>query len=182
MKDDAWKTKAELIAELAELRVRVAELEKNHETAQRTREALLASEERLSLALNAVQDGLWDWEATTGRVYRSPGWYTMLGYEPGSLPETEDTWYDHAHPDDLDQVMENFNAHLERKIPSLDCEYRLRAKDGSWRWIRDRGQVVARDPSGKVLRMVGAQTDITSWKEAQETLQQYQDHLEELFQ
>lgn len=182
MKDDARKTKSELSAELSELRRRVAELETSQEAGQRAREALLASEERLSLALNTVQDGLWDWDATTGRVYRSPGWYTMLGYEPGSLPETEDTWYEHVHPDDLDRVMLNFNAHLDGRIPCHDCEYRLRAKDGSWRWIRDRGQVVARDPSGKVLRMVGAQTDITAWKEAQETLQQYQDHLEELFQ
>lgn len=127
-------------------------------------------ESQLMLALEACEDGLWDWNVTTGHVYFSPRWEIMLGYAPGELPQDLSTWKDRVHPEDLAPAMAAVQAHFEGRTQSYVSEHRVRAKDGTWLWILDRGRVVSRSGDGRPLRMIGTHTDVTERKRMEEAL------------
>jgi diguanylate cyclase (GGDEF)-like protein/PAS domain S-box-containing protein len=152
--------------------------ERRHgEEALRSSEAQLrASEERLAMALDATNDGMWDWNITTGDVWLSERWYTMLGYDLGEIRPHVESWVALVHPDDVDAVMRPLHDHLKRLTPIYQCEHRMRHRDGSWRWILDRGKVVARDADGRATRAVGTHTDITDRKEAERRVEHAASH------
>ncbi len=129
-----------------------------------------ASERRLSLVLDATQDGVWDWNLVTGDVHFSDRWFTMLGYRPGELEGHVKSWEVLVHPDDMDTVRDIVNRHLSGEIPAYETEHRCRCRDGSWLWVLDRGKIVERDLEGKPLRMVGTHTDVTARKTAETLL------------
>ena len=131
---------------------------------------LRASEERLRLVLEGSNDGFWDWNLATNRIERSERWAAMLGYERDEIPPTLEGALQLVHPDDrLD--FETWRARLDRNFTGRgDIEYRMRAKDGGWRWIHDRGKVVERAPDGTPLRMAGTHTDISERKRTEAAL------------
>jgi PAS domain S-box-containing protein len=133
-------------------------------------EALKKSEERLKYALQAINDGVWDWIVPTGEVYFSPRWQTMLGYEPGELKAHYSSWENHLHPEDREKAIKALTDHVNGLTPSYETEHRLRTKDGQYIWILDRGRVVERDAAGKALRVTGTHTDITRRKQAETAL------------
>ncbi len=132
-------------------------------------EALRASEKRWQLALRGTNDGLWDWNAVTGEVYYSARWKQILGYGDHEIPNSTEEWDLRVHPDDLPRVKAELEAHLKRATPYYVSEYRMRCRDGSYRWVLARGQAVW-DEQGKPLRMAGSHTDITDRKRAEEQL------------
>lgn len=132
----------------------------------------------LHTILELVSDGIWDWNANTGFVYRNPGWYEMLGYPPHSLNNTVLTWESVIHPDDYLRVMALFDDYLNQRAPRYQAEYRCRLQDGSYIWIEDRGYVLARNPDGSVARMVGAHRSIDDKKRLFEALEQRNQSLE----
>ncbi len=136
------------------------------------------NEDMLHTILELVSDGIWDWNANSGFVYRNPGWYEMLGYEPHSLENTVLTWESVIHPDDYPRVMVLFDAYLERRSTGYQAEYRCRAKDGRYIWIEDRGYVIARNDDGSVARMVGAHRSIDDRKRLVEALERRNESLE----
>ena len=145
---------------------------KKYESQSLRQQAVIAqSEERLSLALSAVSDGVWDWHVETGEVFFSASWCTMLGYEPEELKPAYETWVSLMHPEDKDRAEQTIQRHLASKEP-FSMEFRLRTKAGGWTWVLDRGQVIQQDASGKALRMVGTHMDITERKRAEELRQQ----------
>lgn len=133
------------------------------------RAALQASEERWKLALEGANDGLWDWDLARQSVFYSDRWKEMLGYTPAELPDCLETWRRLLHPDDLDPVQQKFQAYLSKRAGRYETEFRLRAKDGSWRWILARGQAVW-DSNGQATRIVGSHTDITERKRMEQQL------------
>lgn len=133
-------------------------------------EALRQSEERLSFALEATNDGLWDWDIRSGAVYFSPQWGRLLGYGPGEVPSRVEFFFERVHPEDVPAVRQALTDHLEGRVPIKQSEVRLKTKAGDYRWFLDRGKVVARDAEGKPTRMVGTITDITARKRAEETI------------
>jgi PAS domain S-box-containing protein len=140
-------------------------------TEQRQMEqAVQVSEERLSFALDATSEAVWDWNVETGEIFFSPRWFTSLGYEPGELPPQMRTWQEQVHPEDWPRVREALDRHFEGETPIYTCENRLRTKSGAWRWNLDRGKVVARDEQGRPLRMVGVDVDISERKRIEEEL------------
>jgi PAS domain S-box-containing protein len=157
----------------------LADAQRNLEAkvAERTRE-LLTSQERYMLAERAVNDGIWDWNIVRHEYYLSPRWNKILGYEDGDLPNVESIFFDLIHPDDKKPASEAFRRHLENN-ERYATELRLRHKDGSYRWVLDRGEAI-RDAEGKPIRMVGSITDITERKAAETELFRYREHLEEL--
>lgn len=152
--------------------------------AERTRieKQLRESEERLALALAGSAYALWDWNLETGEVIRDARWATMLGYQPHEIAPHMDAWQQVCHPDDVDRVQQLYNDHLEGRAPVYEAEYRLRAANGTWKWIHDRGRVVERDAQGTPLRMTGTQHDITARKQAEQALRLAHDRLSVLQQ
>lgn len=139
--------------------------------------ALRLSEERLKLALNSVDEGLWDWNLVTGEVYRSPRWFTMLGYAPEELKNDIKLKIQLIHPKDLRLMQQRLIAHLKGKTPFYEAEVRFLTKSGEWKWILDRGKLVGRDSQGRAMRMVGTHLDITDRKLSQAALQQHNEEL-----
>ena len=129
------------------------------------RRDLYISRERLRLALNAAQDGVWDWDITSGKVVYSGTWAKMLGYTLDQLQPDLTTWGNLLHPADRLRAEDLIQAHLRGENPSYECEVRLRHKEGHYVWVLDRGQVVDRDPEERPVRMAGTHRDITARKE-----------------
>lgn len=157
-------------------------------TAQKTAEqSLRESEARLQRVLDGTNDGFWDWNVVTEEAWFSRRWAEMLGYDLADIEPHVRSWERLVHPADMPDVQAVLQAHLDGVTPHYRCEHRLRAKNGEWRWIVDRGKVAARDAEGRPLRMSGTHTDITDRKAAelalraaQRALLAQQDHLEEL--
>lgn len=139
---------------------------------------LRVSESRYRRAEHGTNDGLWEWDIVTGEDYFSPRWLALLGYEPGELPYTVETFIDLIHPEDLSDVKDAIDAHIHSNDP-YDEEMRLRHKNGEYIWVQSRGQV-ARDMQGEPVRMTGFITNITERKKAEKELELYRGHLEEL--
>ncbi len=136
---------------------------------QHTSEALRVSEERLKLALEGTEDGLWDLNLISGDIYTSPRAEKMFGYEPNGM-KTILAWQKNIHPDDKDEAIEARVDHLRGKTSVYETEYRIKSKDGNVAWILDRGKVVEKSKSGKSMRAVGTFTDITARKRAEDAL------------
>ena len=140
--------------------------------------ALGEKEERLRLALEAANEGLWDFDPHARTVFYSPRWFTMLGYAPDAFPQAYETWCDLLHPDDRAAAEAHVWNHV-RRGESFDMTFRMRAADGTYRWILAKGDVMARDEDGNVRRLVGTHVDITDLKRVQEERQGLVRELEE---
>ncbi len=127
-------------------------------------QALIASEERLSLALDAANDGLWDWNVVTGQSYLSPHYYSMLGYAPDEFPSGEGVFEKIAHPDDLQMILQAQDDYLAGRRENYEVEFRALTRNREIMWIRSRGKLVEWDAEGRPLRMVGTHVDITQSK------------------
>jgi PAS domain S-box-containing protein len=144
------------------------------EAGRRLREA----EQRWELALLGNQDGIWDWSAATNEVFYSDRWKQMLGFESREFDELGITWEEMVHPEDLPRVQRELDEHIHmRRTPCYVSEYRIRAKDESYKWILARGAGFW-DDEGRVVRVVGSHTDITERKLAEELLRQAKEHAE----
>jgi PAS domain S-box-containing protein len=141
-------------------------------------EALRASEERWQLAVNGSTDGMWDWDFRSNKVFLSSRWKALRGYAENEIGEDADERSSRIHPDDYERVMRTVQLYCAKRMPLYECEYRSRCKDGSYRWINDRGQAVW-DTQGQVIRMVGSETDISDRKLAAEALREFNQELEQ---
>ncbi len=139
------------------------------ESASETEQHLRDERERLTLVLRATNDGIWDWDLRTDEVFFSDRWKEILGYAPDEISPRVDEWKSRVHPDDFDHVMAAHRDHFEGKTSSVSVEYRLRHKDGSFRWILGRG-VCLRDADGVPYRAAGSHIDITERKKTDEAL------------
>lgn len=127
-------------------------------------EALLESEYRWKFAIEGSGDGVWDWNILSNEAKYSKRWKEMLGYGEKDILPTNQEWVDRIHPDDQPYVAKSMQDYLEGKTAVYVSEYRLRCRDGGYKWILGRGMVVCRSEDGKPLRMIGTHTDITDRK------------------
>jgi PAS domain S-box-containing protein len=130
-------------------------------------ELLRLEQERLSLALEGSKAGLWDWDLTTGLVYYSPGWMTMLGCPPEGRVGGFEEWESRVHPDDLGSAKERVRAHLAGETETYESVHRLRHCSGDYVWILALGRVL-RSGEGRPYRMVGIHLDVTEQRRARE--------------
>ena len=163
---------ARLAAELEQRVVeRTAELEKDVAEHKRTAEELRESRERFELVMQGANDGIWDLRLLSGEQYFSPRWKSMLGYADDEIKGTQAEYEALVHPDDLPRVKQTMDAYLDGVSPTYQVEMRMRHKDGSYRWILSRAQVL-RGANGRPYRIAGSHSDITERKQIEEALRQ----------
>lgn len=122
--------------------------------------------DRLELALEGANLGVWDWDLTNDTVQFDRRWCEMLGLDHATTPQQLDTWSSRVHLDDLDACYRAIREHLEGKTERYECVHRIRHANGEWRSILDRGRVSARDATGKPTRFTGTHLDVTASVEA----------------
>lgn len=132
-------------------------------------ESLRSSEEKLRQGLGAANIGLWDWHTETNEVRFSREWKSQLGYKDTELPDAFETWEDRLHPSDHARAIGYVQKYLAHPDGEYQQDFRLRHKDGSYRWIEARASFVT-EPTGQRVRLLGSHTDITARKQAEEAL------------
>jgi PAS domain S-box-containing protein len=128
-------------------------------------------EHRWRAALEGTNEGIWDWNTITDKVYYSPRWKAMLGYLPEEIGDSLEEWSSRVHPDDLAGCFADLRAHFRGDTAHYQHEHRVRCRDGSYRWILDRGKVFEWESEGKPSRVIGTHQDITERKETEAALQ-----------
>lgn len=124
--------------------------------------AIRQSEERYALAARASRDGLWDWDLRNDLVYFSPRWKEMLGVKD-EIMDTPDAWFSRIVGADRLAVRNIVEKYLQGKEEVLQCDYRMRHSDGSWRWMACRA-IATRNDDGFPYRLAGSQSDVTEEK------------------
>ena len=132
--------------------------------------AVRASEERFRIVMNGINDGLFDYDVANGTIYFSPAYKAMLGFDDDEFPNTVEMLNLLLHPDDLAQKWETFQHYQARETPVYANCFRMRHKEGSWRWIMSRG-IGIWDKDNRLMRLIGTHTDITEQKEREDELQ-----------
>jgi two-component system cell cycle sensor histidine kinase/response regulator CckA len=185
IEDDLRSLQADLEKRVAErteqLRDIVSKLLEEIAERKKTEEALRKSEERYALAVLGANDGIWDRDLDTGEVYFSPRWKGMLSYEDHELANDLSEWKSRIHTDDYERVTNTLQWYLGGHIPVYEVEYRLQAKDGSYRWIHSRGACL-RDPWGNPYRIAGSHTDITYRKRIEVDLRESERKYRKIFE
>jgi diguanylate cyclase (GGDEF)-like protein/PAS domain S-box-containing protein len=138
-------------------------------TRKEAQEALRLSEERYQLAMRGANDGLWDWDLLTGRMYYSARWKAMLGINGGPFSSSPEEWFGRVHPDDCIPLKGKLNEHLHQHTGHFQFEHRVLHRDGQYRWMLARGVAVWND-SGYAQRFAGSLTDIDRQKRTEEQL------------
>ena len=122
------------------------------------------------VALEISKVGLWDWDISSNRVYYSKESKEIIGYKENELNNSSEVWDDKVHVDDRDTYFSDFNLHLKGELDMYEHEYRIKCKDGNYKWILDKGKVIERDEDNKPIRVIGTHIDITSLKKQQTQL------------
>lgn len=143
-----------------------------HEIAKHLTTELQASQERWKFAIEGTNDGLWDWDMANNQFFLSPQWKTMLGFKDYEIQNKQEEWEKRIHPEDLRRCLAEIEQHLSGESPSYSSVHRMICKDGSIKWILDRGKVIRYDQEKKPARMIGTQTDMTERIEMEKQLRQ----------
>ena len=141
----------------------LSQIESSESALKQALNSLQESDDRYALAARGANDGLWDWDLTTDKIYFSPRWNHMLGYSVSEDWSNPEAWFSHVHGIDRERVRAEMAANCDGKTTEFASEYRMRHKSGGYIWMLSRG-IAVRDPSGKAIRMAGSQTDITEGK------------------
>lgn len=149
-------------------------LKAENEERRRVEAMLKVSDERLRLALDSTQIGIFEWNLTSNQLYYSPGLWNMLDYAPGDISDTPEAWTGLIHDEDLPRYRQAVERQLSGEETFIAPEYRLRTGKGEWRWIYARAKTVARASSGAPLRIIGTLQDITERKDAEAALRESQ--------
>ena len=128
------------------------------------------AEIHLKRTLEATNDGIWDYNLVTDEFQYSNRWAEMLGYSQGDVSHLGCFCEDNTHPDDVDRFRKAFADYVEGRAESYELDFRLKTKSGDYKWIYSRGKAVEWDDEGRPVRVVGAHTDISEKKHAEELL------------
>lgn len=134
---------------------------------------LQESNDRWMFAIDGNGDGLWDWDVETSHVYFSPQWKNILGYEVHEIEDNLDEWSKRVHPEDLIFAEEAVKKYFLGKTDMYESTHRVMHKDGSYRWILDRGVAIKRDRNNRPLRIIGTHRDITKEKKLEKQMLDY---------
>lgn len=155
---------------------------RNLTTEKQALEHLQELNEKLKLAMEAANEGMWEWNLKTGEVHFNERAYRMLGYLPFDKPRNKDWWFDQIHPDEKDQVLREVYSYTEGRTDSYNTEFRMKRKNGGYIWIVSHGKIIKRDGKGKPLNMVGIHRNINERKQAEQELVNKHSELRQIFE
>lgn len=141
-------------------------------------DAVAKAGERYRLAVDAADEGIFDWYPLTGEVIWTYRNWQLLGFEPGEFQSSFETWSSRIHPDDRDRVLNEELRAISVGDRDFEIEYRLLKKDGSWMWTLSRGRAVEVNDAGEAVRVVGINKDITERHLAEQEIRQLNAELE----
>ncbi len=177
--EEDYRLRADSIPDVEWLRMQVVPLgdgvvvtSRDITQSKRDEDQLRLSEARLTMALHATQDALWDWNLQRRELYISPHWRTRLGFAEDLPLLGQDQLFAKIHPDDRQGVIEVLRSHIKGDRPEYERTYRLQDVTGAWTWTLIRGKVVERDDEGQAVRMVGMAIDINARKQQETAMQQ----------
>lgn len=147
----------------------------------RVEKDLLASQKQFDLAMQAGNDGLWDWNIKTGKIYYSPRWKSMLGYSENEVGSTYADWKKRIHPDDIEQAEKAVKDFIAARDDKFELEFRMLHKNGRYIHILSRGLLI-KDSDGEPERFVGTHIDITNRKQNEEKISAQKDLLNRMSQ
>ncbi|GEM_PF-1179438 len=142
----------------------------------KTQEYAQVNEERLDAAIKGAKDGIWDWNLATNEVYFSPQYKEMIGYSDDEMENNFAEWESKIHPEDLPVAQQRIEEYLSGRVENYEYEFRMKHKDGQYRWILTRGAAI-KDDSGKPIRFAGSHTDVTERREFNRKLQESEDRM-----
>jgi PAS domain S-box-containing protein len=128
--------------------------------------------ERRQFAIESSGDGIWDWNFQTNEFFLSPQWKSIFGFEDREISNKFIEWFGRIYPEDKKRAYQEFNQHFRGRTDQYTSEYRLRCKDGGYKWVLSRGKVLARFANGLPLRMIGTIVDISDRKRMELALQE----------
>ncbi len=138
---------------------------------KRTEAMLRTSQEKLRQSLRASGTGLWDWDTETNEVTFSEEWKYLLGYEPAEISDSFEAWTGRLHPEDCDAAIAYARDYVSNGDGDYRQEFRLKHKDGGYRWIESRASFVT-EADGRRIRLLGSHADITNRKRMEESVRE----------
>lgn len=125
------------------------------------------------LALKISKVGIWDFDVSKNEVFFSKSSKAIIGYEDdGTFGKNINDWNDRVHPDDKEQYFKDFEDHLNGLIPCYENKHRVLHKDGTYRWVIDRGQYIKKNKYGKATRIIGTHVDITDYADNEQKIKE----------
>jgi len=143
---------------------------------KRTEDALRETEEKLQMALNGAEMGMWDLELSTMSGTIDERAAQILGYQKDDISPKIHDWDEMTHPDDVPGIKECIQAHIEGRMPVFKTDHRMRTATGDWKWVHGRGKITKRHKDGSPIRISGTIHDITEHKLAEEKLAYFAIH------
>jgi PAS domain S-box-containing protein len=143
----------------------------------KTSRMLYYQNQMFSLAIDGVNDGMWDWDVAKNTVTLSPAWLEMFGYKKTGISNDPNEWFALIHPEDIASVTQGFELHFQKRNAVFHVEHRVKTVGGEYKWVLDRGHAVW-DKHGKVTRIAGSTTDISRIKEVEDVLQSKTEELQ----
>jgi len=157
----------------------ITERKRAEEAFRESQERLSTSQQILKIALESSNTGVWTFDPQTSETtFQSEQWYKQIGYQRDEFKADQDPFGDLIHPDDKVATFKAIEDHLEGVTKTYEKEFRLKSKDGTWRWILSKGQITKRDSDGKATEMTGVHLDITERRHMEDEMRQKVDELQ----
>ena len=157
------------------------DLKKEIAARKKTEMALRESEERLSIALQGSNSGIWDWHIKTGEVFFDDTYFKISGYVPNEFPHSYEEWKKRVHADDIEKTERKIRSYITGKTEDYSAEFRFKTKTNDWMWIHSQGKIFEYDDHGNPARFTGTHLDITERKKAEKALRKSEDFFTQMF-
>ncbi len=153
-------------------------VEEKKKTLDLQKEVVDKLRKKMQLALEAANEGVWEWDLINDEVQYDDRYFEMLGYTREDLSNLDNIWASLIHPDDIEVYNQGFSKFLNDKAAKYEFKYRLKNASGGWTWILDKGQAIEWDEMGKTSRLIGVHVDITATMEKTNEIEQLKNKME----